>query len=199
MSILNFIAGFIPSLVDRALATAPPIFCAGGVPCPGIPNPATYIANTAGTVYEILTTVVGAIAVAALVWAGFQFVLANGDESKVTKGRQGAVAAIAGVALVVAASSIVFTLKQAISGTGVLTPMFPATVVGTLTNILLMMFNGAMVIVIILAGIRMATAAGKQDQFQKATNAIKWALIGGVVANMSKAFLELLLKYLAAT
>lgn len=58
-------------------------------------------------------------------------------------------------------------------------------------NILLTLIVIAAVIVIIIAGFRMATAGGNPDQITKAKKTLIWAILGLVVAFMSFAIVRI--------
>jgi hypothetical protein len=59
-------------------------------------------------------------------------------------------------------------------------------------NILLTLIVIAAVIVIIIAGFRMATAGGNADQLTKAKKTLIWAILGLVVAFMSFAIVRII-------
>ena len=96
------------------------------------------------------------------------------------------IAALAVPAAVLAASIVTFVTTENYGFVG----GNVVTVMASVVRIILTLFNVGFAIVIILAGLRMILAHGNADEFKKGGTMIKWAIIGGVVVNLSKAAIQ---------
>ncbi|MDD4318849.1 MAG: hypothetical protein PHW10_00790 [Candidatus Peribacteraceae bacterium] len=178
-----FLIGLLP---QRAFAQLP-VLCDGLPGCGGGGDGGEILSSAAIIVIDIIFTTVGAGAVAGIVWGGLQFVMAAGDESRIGKARDTVKNSMLGLALGMAAGSIVTTLITHTPSSG----FSPEGVLLAMVTIMLSIFNAAVVVVILIAAVRMAAAGVKSDEFQKGVNAIKWALIGAVIANLGRALAQL--------
>lgn len=80
---------------------------------------ATSAAQAFGTLVKNLLTLISIIAVAYVLWAGFQIMTAAGEEEKVKKGRQTIIYVIVGIVVMWLAYWIVSFVLNALAGTTV--------------------------------------------------------------------------------
>ena len=59
-------------------------------------------------------------------------------------------------------------------------------------RLILIAFNVAFVLAVMVAGIRMTVNGGKADEFQKSLFVIKWAIAGAIVTNSAAALVNAL-------
>ncbi len=194
--ILLMLARFFSAIVSslQAFAAEPPI-----VRCKGIPGcdagPSNVFAETAiPAITDLLLKTAAAGAILAIMWGGFLMVMSNGDDAKGQNGRKSITFGLGGLALALSANSLVsfFVTEdfgQGSAGGGgadfLFSSLFPAAV-----RIILAIFNVAVAMVVIFAGIRMAMSKGKSDQFSKGGSTIMWACLGAIVVNAARAIVE---------
>ena len=65
------------------------------------------ITKTIGNVVDLVSVVAGAVAVIIIIWAGFQFVIGNGDPAKIAKARQTIIYAVVGLIVIVASNLLI--------------------------------------------------------------------------------------------
>jgi hypothetical protein len=159
------------------------VWCTGLAGCGQPPGDVLYI--TIINLVGLLVTVAAGTAVIFIVWSGLQMVMMLGDEGKVGKAKQTFYYALIGLGLALTSASIVtfVTTEEYYGGGGDLIVSLMQTVV----RLIVIIFNTAFLIAIILAGFRMAMASGKQDEFHKATAMIKWAIVGAAIVNLGRA------------
>lgn len=95
------------------------------------PVPAINFNVFVGWTINVLSIIVGVLAVLFLIYSGIQYITANGDPTKATAARQGIVNAIIGIIVVLLASSIV---KWVMNATTLGTPSNTGTVGAPVTG-----------------------------------------------------------------
>lgn len=185
-------------LAAPALALAvdwyPPIICDGLFGC-GRPPENVIFNSTLPTAAAILIQLAAAGTVLAVVIGGVQMVVSYGDEGKITSARKAILFALGGLALAISAAPIVSFVVTEDYGQGGGTDLLfgPTGVMASAIRIIMILFNVAFALVAIIAGIRMIIAGGNADEFKKAGNMIKWAVIGGVIVNLARVGVQALL------
>jgi hypothetical protein len=172
-------------LVQHGHAQQLPVVNCNGLPGCGAPPSDVLFQNALTTAVIVLVNASAGAAVLFVVISGLQMLLAFGDSGKISKARKGILYALGGLGLSLVAASLVQVVSSEVlvqAGGDVLTD-FMASVV----RIILTLFNVIFIIVAIGAGIRMVIAQGKSDEFQAGISMIKWAIIGAIIVNVSRA------------
>lgn len=195
---LFFLSLLLPG-VAFAQATPPTVFCAGLPGC----NASDYsalLSNGIPVVGSVMVGLAAGLAVVAILYGGFLMLVAAGDDGKVEKGKQSIMYGLGGIALALSAQQLVAFLVtepalQTPGGVGMLGPI--QGLLAAAVKIGLALFNTVLIIVVIIAGMRLLYARGKSDEAQKAINMLKYAFVGAVVANLSRALVEALINTFA--
>ena len=172
----------------------PPIICNGLLGCGTLgPGDNVLMQYTLPTVAKILIQLAAGGAVLAVVIGGVQMAVSYGDEGKVTNARKAIMFALGGLALAFAAAPIVSFVSSEYYYQGGDFLFGPGGIMASVIRIIMILFNVAFCIVIILAGLRMIIAGGSADEFKKGGDMIKWAVIGGLIVNLARAGVQALL------
>lgn len=167
--------------------TAPPVVCTGLAGC-GAGNANVIITGLLPTAITILASLAGGGAVIAIAVAGMQMLLSNGDDTKVSQARWAVIYAVIGLTFVIVSQRIVSAVVTETYATNAADFLFgPGQLMSTVVKIILTAFNVVFVIVLMIAGYRMALEGGKADQFERGLKMIKWAVGGAIVTNAAYA------------
>ncbi|HLD71263.1 MAG TPA: hypothetical protein VI873_01455 [Candidatus Peribacteraceae bacterium] len=176
-----------------ALAGAPPVIvCTGLAGCGS--DPANVLFDkTLPLLIEVLANIAGGLAVIFIGVAGFQMVLANGDDGKISTARWGVLYALLGLCLAIASTAIVSFVStedygQSNPGDLLLGGVLPAAM-----RILITIFNVVFVIAIMFAGYRITLGGGKAEELTKGLAVIRWAIAGAVIINVAHAAVKAVL------
>ncbi len=143
--------------------------------------------STLPTLVVLLLQVASGLAVFFVVYAGFQLVFSMGDESKVTKARWGILYALGGLLLAMTAGTIVTIVSTEIYvPPGAAGVNLTLALISTAVRISMNIFNVALAMVIVIAGMRMVLAQGKSDEFNNGMKMLLYAVVGAVVVNLAK-------------
>lgn len=183
-SLLAALAVVLPAYAQELFPT---LTCTGLVGC-GQPPQNVIVTGVLPVAAKVLLQLVSGGAVIAIIVAGTRMAI-GGSEETGTTARKGALYALGGLGLALAAGPIIsfITTEQYVDGTG---GDLLLGVMGTVVRIIMTLFNVGLVIVIIIGGSRMAMSSGSSDEFQKGGLAIKWAVIGAVVVNLARAIVQ---------
>lgn len=194
----------IAALVTTVLAQAqavPDTPCTGLVGCNGggaVPG-SNVIVDNLPQVANFLIYIAAAFSVLFIVYAGFRMVIALGDESKITEQKNAVIYVLLGLMVVVLSQLVVsFVGTQDYGQTGDPNDFF-INFVRFGVNILLTVFNAAMVIAVIIGGGYMVHAQGKSDQFGKGKTIVTWSIIGALIANLANALVQALITLLGVS
>lgn len=195
----------MPSLCVLALAAllaapaaaiaqaAPPVVCTGLAGC-GQGNANVIITGLLPTAITILASLAGGGAVIAIAVAGLQLLVSNGDESKIAQARWAVIYSVIGLTFVIVSQRVVSAVVTETYATGTSDFLFGSgQFLSTIVRIILSAFNVVFVIVLMIAGYRMALEGGKPDQFDRGLTIIKWAVGGAIVTNAAYAAVKALL------
>lgn len=70
----------------------------------GADNP---VNKTLGSLVTLISFIAGSVAVLIIIWAGFQFIIGNGDPAKIAKARQTILYAVIGLVVIISSNLIV--------------------------------------------------------------------------------------------
>lgn len=166
----------------------------GGCQNGGIPPLSNILSDSMPTILETLMDFAGVGALAMIVWAGFNMVVASmtGDvESKTSQYKWGVINALLGLALAISSEAIVAFVgtqeygQSSASGDSIFTALF-----GSGLSILLTLLNVAFILAIMFAGIRMVYGQGAQEEYTTARKIVFWAILGAVIVNIAYALVR---------
>ena len=154
-----------------------------------LPNPvaATSASNLIEIVISYIVSIIGYLAVLALLIAGTMYLFAGTNDKAMQTAKGFFYGSILGLGLAAAGPTLLQTIKKIVLKGDVM----PKTLdeAKPLTDIitdsikeLLLIFGILAIIGIVIGGLLFLTAAGKPNQAEKATNMIKYSIIGVAVA-----------------
>lgn len=189
LALLAFPAGAL------AVDMYPPLLCNGLFGC-GRPPENVLLGFTLPTAAGILIQLAAGGAIIAVVVAGVQMGVSYGEEGAITNARKAILFALGGLALALSAQPIVAFVTtenygQLSGGSDLL--FGPGGAFASAIRIIMTLFNVGFVLLVIIAGLRMINSRGNMDEFKKGGEMIKWAVIGGVIVNLSRAVVQALL------
>ena len=126
------------------------------------------------------------LAVVFIVWAGVQMVISGGDEGKITQYKWAVAYSLIGLCVAILGQYIV----SAVSSQSYASPSgqdLPLSLLATAVYILRTVLNAALVIMIVVAGLRMLYAQGKTDEYEKGKTMMKWGIGGAILVNLAAA------------
>lgn len=187
MKYYSHIAGSVALFAPMAAhAIVPSTPCTGLVGCGQ--GAANIIMNNATPFADLMLQVATGLSVLFIVWAGFNMIIAMGDDSKISQFKWGILYSMLGLGIALVSQvlvSFVSTHDYNLDST-----VLPVGLIGAAVSILLNLMNVAFVCVIILGGVRMVYAQGKSDEFNKGKSTIVWAIGGAVVINIANALVQ---------
>lgn len=180
------LAGLLAPALAQAQATFY-VVCTGLKGCPqGAEN--TLFNNILPRTAEFGIKLAAGGAVVMVVIGGVRMLLSNGDEGKVGAAKKSIYMAFAGLALALTSATIVGYVVTEDYGQN--TPegfIFDAGgLLHSTVRLVLVLFNVAFVIVVMIAGVRMVLAGGEPGEFKKSGEVIKWAIVGAIVVNLAR-------------
>ena len=167
----------------------PPVACTGLPGCGSDPSN-VFVESVIPTVLDLLYKAAAAGAILSIIWGGFLMLFSGGEDGKIGQGRKSIYYGLGGLGLAMSANALVgffVTEDWGVQGGGDI--VFEG-VLPTIVRIALSLFNVAAVLIIIIAGFRMALAQGKTDEFKHGGKAVMWAAIGAIIVNVSRALVE---------
>lgn len=179
---------FIPHA--HALSAVPDTPCSGLIGCGG--GSQNVILANIPQLATLMITIASGSAVLFIAWAGFQMVLALGNEGKIGDQKNAILYALGGLGIVILSQTIVTLVGTDPSIGAIDSSNLPIAAVSAGVDIILTLFNGVFAIAIILGGIRMVYAQGKSDEFNAGRKIIVWSIIGAIVTNISNALVQAL-------
>ena len=156
-------------------------------PCVGIPGceagPANVIAGAAiPLVAQILLNSAAALALIFVIVGGAQLLLSFGQEEAFTKSKKTIQWALVGLVVALTSHLIVTVVITENYGN----PDFAYLgFFGAAVRIMVNLLNATFLIAILLGGMRMVTARGKEDEVTKGRKAIAYAIIGVIIINVA--------------
>ena len=191
-SIRRHVLAVLAGLLAPALAYAqtPPTFfvlCKGLTGCPdGREN--TLFNNILPRAAEFGIKLAAGGAVVMIVIGGVRMLLSNGDEGKVGAAKKSIYMAFGGLALTLTSATIVgYVITENYGQNDPAGFVFgEGGLLASTVRLVLVLFNVAFVIVVMIAGLRMVLAAGEAGEFKKGGEVIKWAIVGAIVVNLAR-------------
>ncbi len=172
----------------------PPVICTG---LPGCGKPAENLLYTGvlPTAAGLLIQIAGALAVIFIVFAGIQMAASAGDDGKISTAKKAIVYALGGLGIAITAATLVsFVTTENYGQANPTNFLFGAGgLVPSVIRIIMIVFDAGFFIVFFWAGMRMVLAAGNAEEFKKAGQMIRWAIVGAIIVNIAKAGVQALL------
>ena len=153
-----------------------------------------YIWIIALNIIDILFQLVGYAAVIFIIIGGYFYMTSNGDPNRSARGRTTITNAVIGIAIAIGASAIVREVASVTINAG--QSATADSYLQGIINLALTLAGTVAVVVIVLAGIRIASSSGDPANFAKAKNTILYAVIGLVIVFAAWAITDFVLKEL---
>lgn len=125
------------------------------------------------------------LAVLFIIWAGFQMILSLGDEGKVSQHKWAIAYALIGLGVTILSQFIISVVGTENYGQLGNPSDLPLTILSRAAAILRTLLNAVFVIVIVIAGMRMVYAHGKEDDYNAGKKMMLWSIVGAVIVNLS--------------
>jgi hypothetical protein len=154
------------------------------------------------TISELISKIAGfliklamVLAVLALIWAGFQFVTAQGNEEAIKKAKRNLVWTIAGIFVILASQIIIEFVKEMLGGSGSMLTTFMQKIRGTLNNIIGLLF--VIVTVYFVWGVvQYVRSGGDEKMLAQGKRHMIWGIIGMAVMASSWGIVSIIANYL---
>jgi len=173
------------------------------IPCGGLPSCGAGAGNvllsfTIPTIVSFLLQLAASLALVYVIYSGIQMLFSQGDESKIDKARNGILYALLGLGgAIFSGVAVTLVVSQVFVGGGSDILFGPTGLIANGIGIVMQVFNVTFAIVAVLGGMRMVTARGRSDEFNKGIMTIVYAIAGAVVVNLARAIVQaFLLLYL---
>lgn len=150
------------------------------------------------SVAEILLRVAGLVALAYIIYAGFDYVTSSGESDKVAKARQKIINAIVGLIIVTIAATVVSFIGSRLSGgrtsLGLPDVTPDAGTVHDIFNTVFVILGSLSFLMIVLSGLLYVISQGDPSRTARARNTIIYSAVGLVVAILSSTIVNYVLK-----
>lgn len=192
---VRFLLSAVLAAVGLALAPAASaqvqVVCTGLAGCGAAPGN-VIMTNLLPAAVDIMIQLAAGGSVVFIVIAGVKFLTSYGDEGKVSAAKKGILYGLGGLGMAITSASLVsFVTSENYGQSNPANFLFGTQgLLQSVINITITLSNVAFAIVVILAGIRMVTSAGDTAEFKKGGQVIKWAIVGAVVINLSRAIVQ---------
>lgn len=153
-----------------------------------------FIWTIALNIVDILFQIIGYAAVIFIIIGGYFYITSNGDPNRMQRGLSTITSAVIGIAVAIGASSAVSLI---IENTVLNSSKSAQEYVQGILNLAYTFAGIVAVVIIVLAGVRMATSNGDPANFTKARNAILYAVIGLVIVFAAWALTDFVIKGLS--
>lgn len=185
-------AAFFTAIIPHAFAAGPlpDTPCAGLIGCGG--GPQNVIIANLPQLGGLMITIASGCAVVFIAWAGFQMVVAAGNDGKISEQKTAILYVLGGLGVAILSQTVVTLVGTDPDLGSISAGNFPVSAMSAVVNIILTLFNGAFAIVIIIGGIRMVYSQGKSDEFNTGRKMIFWSIAGAIVTNVSNALVQAL-------
>jgi len=146
-------------------------------------------------VLDFLITLAIPFAVLAIIWAGFMFVTAQGNEQKIGKARQNLLWTVVGVAIVLASKVLIGYIQDLIVGGGNIAASFFDQIRGTLNLVIELLFVLATVY-FFWGVINYIGAAGDESKLRDGKRHMIWGIVGMVIMAGAWGLVTILAEYI---
>lgn len=179
MRIFAILLGVFAPVV--AYAQDPCIFVPGGCPPENI-----FQTTVVPTIANIFLRLTGGLSIIFIIWACIQLLLSGGDEGKIENARKSMLWSLIAMAIALLSQLFISFVVTESQNFGLQSPIdFDLQVMAQTVRVMLRGFNVVMGVVLFVAGAKMLLARGKTAEFDKAKMMLTWAIIAGILANIS--------------
>lgn len=190
MRYLYFIFGIIGLIAIPEIALMQDVdpceFISGGCPASNVP------AEAIPVIANLFIGVAAGASMMFVIVGGFLMLVSLGEEGNVQKGKMAVIYALVGLAITLLAQSIVAFVGTRFIGLSVAADPF-ITFMASAVASMIIVFNSVFILMMVLAGFRMAFARGNADEFNKAKGMLIWAAIGAIIVNVARALVATVL------
>lgn len=183
MTQCSILLGILVALIfpEVAFAELPPLLCDG---IPGCNAPSANVIKDAAipAVAQILLNSSAALALIFVIIGGAQLLLSFGQEEALTKSKKTIQWALGGLVVALTSHLIVTVV---ISENYTNSSFTYLGFFGAAVRIMVNLLNATFLITILLGGMRMVTARGKEDEVTKGRKAIEYAILGVIIINVA--------------
>jgi hypothetical protein len=130
----------------------------------------------------IFLNAIAALSVIFVIVGGSRMILSFGKEEERTKGAKSIIWALAGVVLALTSHRMVTVVVSQIYVTGG-DPVFEFF--ATVVQIMILLLNVVFLIIVLLSGMRMVVARGKEEEVTKGRKALMYAIAGIIIINVA--------------
>jgi type IV secretory pathway VirB2 component (pilin) len=127
-----------------------------------------------------LKSIAGVIAVIFIVIGGIMYMLSGGNKDMMERGKKTVIYALAGLAIVVGASTFLTEIKAVIGGGGSSGGL--VQIANRVLSLLLSIVGFLAIIAIVIGAIWMFTGAGDEDRYELGKKTVVYAIIGTAIA-----------------
>ncbi len=145
-------------------------------------------------IISLVIGVVGYLAVAFVIYGGFQYLTSSGDPGRAAKGKKTITNALVGTVICVLSSMIMSAISGIISGAAQAST--PAAFFTSIFNYVLIWGGILCVIMIVISGIEYAISIGNPGKVSKAKNTIIYAAVGLIIIILAAAIVNFVLEAL---
>ena len=158
------------------------------VDCTGLPGCGVAAGNSFAnalipSIATILLNSAAALSVIFVMVGGARLVLSTGKEEEVPKAQKTIIWALAGLVVAIASHRIVAMVTSEVYVTGGASPLLD--LFATAANIISGLLNVTFGLMILMGGLRMIMARGKDDEVSKGRRAILYAVTGVIIINVA--------------
>lgn len=146
-------------------------------------------------VLDFLITLAIPFAILAIIWAGFMFVTAQGNEQKIGKARQNLLWTVVGVAIILASKALIGYIQDLIVGGGSSAASFFDRIRGTLNLVIELLFVLATVY-FFWGVINYIGAAGDESKLRDGKRHMIWGIVGMVIMAGAWSLVTILADYI---
>jgi type IV secretory pathway VirB2 component (pilin) len=145
-------------------------------------NPLSFdtIEKVLNNISTYLESIAGVIAVIFIVIGGIMYMLSGGNKDMMERGKKTVIYALAGLAIVVGASTFLTEIKAVIGGGGSSGGL--VQIANRVLSLLLSIVGFLAIIAIVIGAIWMFTGAGDEDRYELGKKTVVYAIIGTAVA-----------------
>ena len=145
-------------------------------------NPLSFdtIEKVLNNISTYLESIAGVIAVIFIVIGGIMYMLSGGNKDMMERGKKTVIYALAGLAIVVGASTFLTEIKAVIGGGGSSGGL--VQIANRVLSLLLSIVGFLAIIAIVIGAIWMFTGAGDEDRYELGKKTVVYAIIGTAVS-----------------
>jgi hypothetical protein len=190
VNLLSIFIGAVTAMPSMGLlAQIPPPTPCGNLPGCGGPDPILLTVTLPAIAFEMMR-IAGVAGFLAVLWAGYQMVLSRGKSDETTNARWAIIFAITGVAIAFTSQLMVSFVATEDYGQNAPGDLLYTGIIPAVVRILLTLLNAIFLIMIIIAGYRFMSSAGRSEEGTEAKAMITWSIVGAIIVNLSHAIIQ---------